>query len=138
MAEIRKLEALGGAEINEAKKILAYEVTKLCHGEAAAKEAAETARKVFEEGASGGSLPTLTVAAAELAAGILLTELLVRLGFAKSGGEARRQIEGNGAYVNDNVISDFKYACTNADMGPDQSIKISWGKKKHALIKLAM
>jgi tyrosyl-tRNA synthetase len=77
----------------------------------------------------------VSITQAELNAGVPLTELLVRAGFAKSNGEARRVIEGNGAYVNDNVISDFKYKCTASDMGADGAIKISSGKKKHALVK---
>lgn len=133
--EIKKLEALGGAEINEAKKVLAFEATKLCHGEAAALEAAETARKVFEEGAAGGNLPTVNVSQSELAAGIPLTDLLVKVGFAKSNGEARRLIEGNGAYVNDNPVSDFKHKCSMNDVGSNGAIKISSGRKKHALVK---
>jgi len=135
MGEIKKLEALGGAEINEAKKRLAFEVTKLLHGEAAAQAASETARKVFEEGASGGDLPTVAVSRADLSAGIPLTKLLVDAGFAKSNGEARRLIEGGGASVNDNKIEDGGYKCTEDEVNADGAIKISSGKKKHALVK---
>lgn len=137
MDEIAKLEKLGGAEINEAKKRLADEVTALLHGKEAAQAASETARKVFEEGATGGDLPTISVPASELSAGIPLTKLLVDAGFAKSNGEARRLIEGGGASVNDNKIEDGGYKCTADMIAADGAIKISSGKKKHALVKPA-
>src|SRR5581483_11686432 len=94
--EIARLGALGGAEINEAKKVLANEATALLHGRAAAEESAEAARRTFEEGGAADALPTIEVAEAELAAGIGLLGLFVRAGLVASNGEARRQIKGGG------------------------------------------
>ncbi|MDA8232285.1 MAG: tyrosine--tRNA ligase [Magnetospirillum sp.] len=132
--EIARLEALGGAEINEAKKILATEITRLAHGDAAALQAAETARKTFEEGALAEALPTVTVPAAELAAGIPVVPLLVRSGLAASNGEARRLIKGGGARVNDAAVADEARKITDADIR-DGAVKLSAGKKRHALVK---
>ncbi len=136
LAEIARLEALGGAEINEAKKILATQVTTLAHGAAAAAAAADTARKTFEQGALAEALPTLLVEAAELEAGITTAQLLVKAGFAASNGEARRLIKGGGARVNDQALPDDFHKVTTADLH-DGIIKLSAGKKRHALIKLA-
>lgn len=137
MDEIARLEALGGAEINEAKKILATEVTRLCHGDDAAKAAEETARTVFEQGGAGGDLPVVTIPQAELEAGIALIDLLVRVSFASSKGEARRLIQSGGAYVNDAKIEADTHKCTAGDLGANGAIKISSGKKKHALVRPA-
>jgi tyrosyl-tRNA synthetase len=134
LAEIAKLEALAGAEINEAKKILANEVTKLCHGEAAALEAAETARKTFEEGALADNLPTVTVPAAELAAGIPAFALFVKAGLAASNGEARRLLQGGGGKVNDVAVKDPQEAVA-ADRLQDGVLKLTAGKKRHVLVK---
>ena len=133
--EIVRLESLRDAEINEAKKVLAFEATKLCHGEDAATAAAETARKTFEEGAIGGDLPTTVVPRAELEAGIALFEALRRTGLAASNGEARRLVKGGGARVNDVAIKDETHAVTAADLTGDGVVKLSAGKKKHALIR---
>jgi len=132
--EVARLEALGGAEINEAKKILANEVTALAHGRAIAEAAAETARQTFEEGAAAQSLPTVTVMAAELAAGIPLFQLLVQAGLASSNGEARRLVKGGGARVNDAAIADELHKVTALDL-KDGSVKLSAGRKRHALVK---
>jgi tyrosyl-tRNA synthetase len=137
MSEVKKLEALGGSEINEAKKILATEATALCHGRDAANAAADTAKTTFEQGAAGGDLPTVSVSKVELEAGIALIDVLIKVGFATSKSEARRLIQGNGAYVNDNPVVDVDYKCTGKDIGAGGAIKISSGKKKHALIKSA-
>ncbi len=137
MDEIKRLEALGGVEINEAKKVLAFEATKLCHGEEAANEAAETARRVFEEGASGDNLPSITVERAALQGGIPLVQLLKDAGLAASNGEARRLIQGGGAKVNDQAVDSDAYVCTVDMLGADGAIKLSAGKKKHALVRLA-
>ncbi|MPZ10165.1 MAG: tyrosine--tRNA ligase [Kiloniellaceae bacterium] len=137
LQEIARLEALDGAEINEAKKILAFEATRLCRGETAAAEAAETARQTFEEGMSAEGLPTIEVSKSELEAGVPAFELLRRAGLAKSGGEARRLIKGGGARVNDVVITDELHSIGLDDLGPDGTIKLSAGKKRHALVKLA-
>ena len=135
--EIARLEALGGAEINEAKKILANEVTKLCRGEAAAAEAAETARQTFELGAASAGLPTFEVAKAELEAGMPLVDLFALAGLAKSKGEARRLIQQGGARLNDVAIADIAATAGLSDLGADGSLKLSAGKKNHALVKPA-
>ncbi|WP_193368335.1 tyrosine--tRNA ligase [Pelagibius marinus] len=135
--EVARLEALEGAEINEAKKILALEATKLCRGAAAAAEAAETARQTFEEGKSAEGLPTIEVTQAELNGGIMVFELMRRAGLAKSNGEARRLIKGGGARVNDVAISDEMATVGPDDLSPEGRIKLSAGKKRHALVKLA-
>jgi tyrosyl-tRNA synthetase len=135
--EIARLEALEGAEVNEAKKILAFEATKLCRGEAAAASAAETARQTFEEGLSAEGLPSIELAKAELDAGVPAFELLRRTGLAKSNGEARRLIKGGGARLNDIAIKDEMHSVSLDDLGPEGSLKLSAGKKRHALVKLA-
>ena len=134
MAEIGKLEALQGAEINEAKKVLALAATTLCHGEAAARQAAETARRTFEDGALGDSLPTIEIATAELAKGLTAHEILRRAGLASSNGEAKRLIKGGGGRLNDQPITDENRAVTLAD-AKDGVIKLSAGKKRHALVR---
>ena len=133
--EVARLERLEGAEINEAKKILANEATALCHGRAAAQEAAETARKTFEEGTTGDALPVTQIAAPRLAEGILLYEAMREAGLAASNGEARRLIKGGGARVNDTAISDEAHKVTSADLGGDGTVKLSAGKKRHALLR---
>ncbi|MCB1537382.1 MAG: tyrosine--tRNA ligase [Rhodospirillales bacterium] len=135
--EIARLEALGGTEINEAKKILATEACALCHGREAAQAAEETARRTFEDNAAGADLPSVTIARAQLEAGITLIDLLKQVGFAASNGEARRLIQGGGAYVNDNPVESDAFKCTLDHLGADGSIKISSGKKKHALVRPA-
>ncbi|HVJ55382.1 MAG TPA: tyrosine--tRNA ligase [Aliidongia sp.] len=135
--EIARLQALGGAEINEAKKILANEVTALAHGRAAAEAAAETARRVFEEGALGGALPSIEVARAELEAGIGVVELMVRAGLASSNGEARRLIKGGGARVKDVPVKDEQQRLSLADLDEQGVAKLSAGRKRHALIRLS-
>lgn len=134
MDEIAKLEALKGNEINEAKKILALEATKMCHGEQAALDAAETARKTFEEGASAEGLPTITLARSQLAEGIPAFVLFKDAGLAASGGEARRLIAGGGARINDAKVESDQQMITLADLNNDQAVKLSAGKKKHALV----
>ena len=134
--EIARLEKLEGAEINEAKKVLALEITKLCHGAAAANEAAETARKTFEEGASAEGLPTIEVPRAELDVGIAAFDLLKRAGLAGSGGEARRTIKGGGGKLNDRPIANETQPITSADADADGIIKLSAGKKRHALVRV--
>ncbi len=133
--EIARLEALGGAEINEAKKVLAFEATKLCRGEPAALEAAETARKTFEEGALADNLPTIDVPRARLDAGVAAADLLVEAGLADSKGEARRLIKGGGARLNDRPIGEGQ-AVTAADAGPDGRIKLGAGRKRHAVVRV--
>ena len=132
--EIGRLEQLGGAEVNEAKKLLATEATALLHGRAAAARAAETARSTFEAGAASDTLPTHLVAVAELAAGIPVWRLLAEAGLAASNGEARRLIRGGGARVNNTVVADEGRLVGEADLR-DGAVKLSAGKKQHRLIK---
>ena len=128
-AEIARLEALPGAGINDAKKVLAFEATKLAHGAAAAVEAAETARRTFEDGAAAEGLPTI-----ERPAGMhTVVDLLVAAGLAASKGEARRLIKGGGAKLDDTAIE--SEAATIA-AGTGTILKLSAGKKRHALVKL--
>jgi len=132
--EIARLEALGGSEINEAKKVLATEASALLHGREAAVEAAETARKTFEEGGSGEALPTVQVPRAELAAGVPLPAIFVRAGLAASNGEVRRAVANNAVRVNDAPISDVQRVLSSGDINADGVIKLSVGRKKHALV----
>jgi len=131
--ECARLEALEGAEINEAKKILALEVTALAHGRHVAEAAAETARKTFEQGALGEDLPTLAVAPARLADGIALLDALVELQMAASKGEARRLVKQGGAKVNDQAVGDDGRVLTAADLSGG-AIKLSAGKKRHGRV----
>lgn len=134
--EIARLEALPGAGINEAKKVLATEATALAHGREAAASAAETARRAFEEGAAAETLPTHGVPAAELQAGIPVFRLFVEAGLAASNGEARRLIRGGGARVNDRAVSDEAAVVSAADLR-DGTVKLSAGKKQHRLVRPA-
>jgi tyrosyl-tRNA synthetase len=137
MDEIARLSALGGAEINEVKKIIATEVTAMLHGRAAAEQAAETARKTFEEGAIAENLPSIDVATGELEAGIGLLALIVKAGLATSNGEARRHIQGGAVRINDTTVSDERRVIGTADVSADGVIKLSLGKKKHILVRPA-
>ena len=119
LAEVAKLAALQGAEINEAKKTLATEATALLHGREKAEAAAETARQTFEQGASAEGLPTVELAQAELAGGIGVLTAFVQAGLVKSNGEARRQIQGGGLRVNDQPVADEKTLLTAADVAAD-------------------
>ncbi|MCC2107700.1 MAG: tyrosine--tRNA ligase [Hyphomicrobiales bacterium] len=134
MNEIARLAALGGAEINEAKKVLANEATALVHGREAAEQAAETARKTFEEGVAADTLPTVEISAAEMDAGVGVLTAFVQAGLVASTGEARRQIKGGGLRVNDAPVSDERGVLRAADLR-DGAIKLSLGKKKHVLLK---
>lgn len=133
--EITRHEALEGNEINEAKKILADQATRLCHGEDAARAAAETARRTFEDGAAGDQLPTVDLPRAELQSGIPAFEMLRRAGLAASNGEARRLIKGGGGRANDIVITDEMQTMGLADVNDQGYIKLSAGKKRHALVR---
>jgi tyrosyl-tRNA synthetase len=135
MNEIARLASLKGNEINDAKKILATEATALVHGHTAADQAAETARKTFEEGATSLSLPTMPVSQKDLSAGIGVLNAFVLAGLAASNGEVRRAI-GNGAVaVNDARITSDKHVISSKDITPDGIIKLSLGKKQHVLLK---
>lgn len=135
MDEIVKLAALGGAEINEAKKILATEATAMLHGRAKAEQAAETARQTFEQGGASDNLPEILLSSAELAPSMPVYALLVKAGFASSNGEARRLMKGGGAKLNDTAVAED--AVVRSDDFAEGSIKLSAGKKRHALVKLA-
>ncbi|MCO6393228.1 tyrosine--tRNA ligase [Aliihoeflea aestuarii] len=133
--EIARLGALGGSEINDAKKVLATEVTAMLHGRAAAEEAADTARKTFEEGALAESLPTVEIAKAELGAGVGVLALFVKAGLAGSNGEARRHVQGGAVRINDAPVSDDRQVIGDADVTADGIVKLSLGKKKHVLVR---
>ena len=135
LGEISRLEALQGAGLNEAKKVLAGEATRLLHGDAEANAAAETARTTFEQGGTAESLPTHNVSAAELAAGLPIFRLLAESGLAASNGEARRLIRGGGARLNDAAITDESRTLTAADLH-DGAAKLSAGRKHHRLIRI--
>jgi len=135
MDEVARLGALEGAEINEAKIILANEATTLCHGADAARAAMETARQTFAGGGVSEGLPQETVSGEE-ADGMGMITALVKVGFAKSNGEARRLIRGGGARLNDVAISDEDHLLSSADFS-DGRAKISAGKKRHALLVLS-
>lgn len=134
VSECERLGSLEGQEINEAKIILANEVTKLCHGEEAAINSNKTARKVFTEDGSDENLPTLEISNLEIIDGISFTQALVRTGLVSSGKEAKRIIAGGGAKLNDKVINDAGYMLNAAEL--HKTPKISASKKKHALIKV--
>ncbi len=133
--EIARLEKLQGAEINEAKKILANETTAMLHGREAAEQAAETARKTFEEGRLGEALPSVEVPRAELEEGLGLLRAMVLAGLAKSNGEARRAVKSGAVRVNDEKVSDERLVLTPAHLNEEGVIKLSFGKKRHALIR---
>jgi len=137
LEETQRLESLQDAEINDAKKILATEATAMCHGRAAAEEAANTAAETFEQGQSAEGLPTVEVPAAELADGIAAFALFARAGLANSNGEARRLIRGGGARLNDQKIVDENANVSASDADGDGVIKLSAGKKRHVLIRQA-
>ena len=132
--ECERLGALQGSEINSAKIILANEVTSLLHGAEAARTAEATARDVFEKGGTGDDLPTLTLNAADVADGISIVQLLVKSGLANSGKEAKRLIAEDGAKLNDAPLSDTGLVLQAGDLA--EPIKLSKGKKKHALVQL--
>jgi len=135
LVEIAKLGALAGAEINEAKKVLATEATALIHGRDAADQAAGTAEQAFERGAAAAGLPTITVARAELDAGIGVLTAFVTAGLAASNGEARRHIKGGALRINDSIVNDEKSSITGDALSSDGAVKLSMGKKKHVLLR---
>src|SRR3954451_7492560 len=135
IAEIERLERLRDAEINEAKKVLATEATALAHGRGAAEAAAETAREVFEAGGAGEELPQVTVPRDVLERGMPAFELFVRAGLASSNGEARRLIKGGGARLNDAVVPGEMHPVSVGDLDAEGRIKLSAGRKRHALVR---
>jgi tyrosyl-tRNA synthetase len=135
LEEIAKLAKLRGAELNEAKKILATEATALVHGRDAADRAAETARTTFEQGEIAVTLPTIEIPRAELKKGWGVLTASTHAGFVASTGEARRQIRSGGIKVNDVAVTDEKRKLTLADLTAEGVIKLSLGKKRHVLIR---
>ncbi|MER8694934.1 tyrosine--tRNA ligase [Mesorhizobium opportunistum] len=133
--EVARLGQLGGSEINDAKKVLATEITALLHGRAAAEQASDTARKTFEEGALAESLPTVEVENAKLDAGVGILSLLVTAGLAASNGEARRHVQGGAVRLNDQPVSDERRLVTLQDLSPENVVKLSLGRKKHILVR---
>ena len=134
LEEIDQYSKYQGNQINEIKKILAFEVTKLCHGQAAAEQAMDTAVKMFEEGILSDNLPTIEISLAELNKGIAVYLLFKQAGLVESGGEAKRLIRGSGAKINDQLITDENMLINNSYSNIDGIIKLSAGKKKHALV----
>jgi tyrosyl-tRNA synthetase len=137
LAEIERLAALKGAEINEAKKALADAATALLHGAEAARKAAETARRTFEEGAIAENLPTVEISQSELEAGFGVLAAFVKAGLVTSNGEARRQIKGGGLRINDSPVTDERMVLTVANLTPEGVVKLSLGRKRHVLLKPA-
>jgi tyrosyl-tRNA synthetase len=137
MTEINRLAALHGAELNEAKKVLATEATALMHGRPKAEEAARTAAQTFEQGALAEGLPTVEIARTEIEAGLGVLAAFVTAGLVKSNGEARRQIQGGGLRINDAPVTDEKTKLSTGDVTPEGVIKLSLGRKRHVLLKPA-
>ncbi len=135
LSEIARLSALKGQEINEAKKVLATEATALVHGRAAADQAAETARKTFEEGTTSLALPTVLVPQSEIEAGIGILNAFVLAGLANSNGEVRRAIHNGAVAVNDARVASDRHVIGANDLTPEGVIKLSLGKKQHVLLK---
>ena len=135
LSEIERLASLKGAEINEAKKALADSATALLHGVEAARNAAETARQTFEEGAIAENLPKVEVLRSELETGLGVLASFVKAGLVASNGEARRQIKGGGLRVNDTAVTDEKMTLTPSDLTAEGVIKLSMGKKRHVLLR---
>jgi tyrosyl-tRNA synthetase len=135
LEEIGKLAALEGAELNEAKKILATEATALVHGRDAADRAAATAHTTFEQGQTSANLPSIEVARGDLEKGLGVLTAAVLAGFVKSTGEARRQVKGGGIKVNDVAVTDERQSLTLTDLTDEGVVKLSLGKKRHALIR---
>jgi len=133
--EIQRLESLEGQDINEAKKVLADEATRMCHGIEAAKTAHATAQKTFEQGQLAEDLPTVDIPKADLEEGIPTFAALVKVGFCSSNGEARRLVKGGGARINDAQIKDENQPVTLSDLNDEGVVKVSAGKKRHALLR---
>ncbi|PKQ07888.1 MAG: tyrosine--tRNA ligase [Alphaproteobacteria bacterium HGW-Alphaproteobacteria-12] len=133
--EIARLEKLEGAEINEAKKVLATEATAMLHGREEAEKASNAARTAFEEGAISVDMPTVEILATDLDAGIGVLSAFVSAGLAQTNGEVRRLVANSGVSVNDEVVSDPKSIISIRDLTSDGVVKLSLGKKKHVLLK---
>jgi len=135
LGEIARMEGLQGAEINEAKKVLANEATTLLHGPEAAAAAAGAARAAFEEGRLSADLPTIEIARADLEAGVALAALAADAGLAGSRSEARRLAQGGGLRVNDGAETDGQRLISLGDCNAEGLIKLAAGRKKIVLIK---
>lgn len=135
MDEIERLSQLGGAEINEAKKILATEATSLIHGKEAAAQAELTARTTFEQGLTASTLPSVTVPKHDIGAGLGVLSAFVTAGLVASTSEARRQVKAGGLRVNDEAISDERAVIMPDAFIHEGAVKLSLGKKKHVLLK---
>lgn len=137
LEEVARLEALEGQEINEAKKVLANEVTTLCHGAEAAAQAEDAARATFEAGVLSDDLPTVMLSAADIGDGISMGQLFVRAGLSKSGKDAKRLVADGGAKLDDETVTDAGTMLTRSDFsgGPR---KLSAGKKRHVLVRIKM
>ena len=135
MDEVRRLGALRDSEINEAKKVLAFEVTRLVHGEEEARKAAEAAEALFGKGSAAANVPTLEISAADFAQDSRVSTMLVKSGLCKSQSDARKQIEQNAVSVNDRKISDPASALTAEDIGKDGAM-LKKGKKGFCRIQI--
>jgi tyrosyl-tRNA synthetase len=133
--EIARLEKLAGQEINEAKKVLATEVTRLAHGSPAAEQAAETARRTFEEGAKAETLPTVDVPRSRLSQGVAAFELFHEAGLAASRNEARKLIKGGGGKLNDKPLASDAVLIGEGDLDSSGTLKLSAGRKRHVLVR---
>jgi len=135
MERIDELATLKGAEINEAKKVLATEATRLIHGDDKANQAADAAQKTFEAGVHADDLPSVAIAASDLDTGLGILTAFVQAGLVKSNGDARRQIKGGGLKVNDTVVVSDNETLSQTDVTGDGVIKLSFGKKRHVLLR---
>jgi len=135
LSEVQRLGQLKGAEINEAKQILTTEATRLAHGEQAARDAAETARRTFEEGEHAAGLPSIDLSRSELDSGVTVAQLLVRAGLSASRSEARRLVLNNGARLNGALVEDADCQVTAADL-TEGALKLTAGKKRHVLVQV--
>ena len=133
--EVARLAQLKGQELNEAKKILATEATALLHGAAAAEQAAETARRTFEEGALAETLPTVEIPSETFEPALSVLDAALHVGLVSSKSEARRQIKGGGLRVNDVAVADEKMVLTPRDLTPEGVVKLSLGRKRHVLLR---
>jgi tyrosyl-tRNA synthetase len=134
--EVHRLGQLKGAEINEAKRVLADEATRLAHGEEAARDAADTAWRTFEAGENASGLPTVDLSRAELDTGVTVAQLLVLAGLSSSRSEARRLVLNGGARLNGNVVQDADVRVVPADFAVG-TMKLTTGKKRHVLIQVS-
>jgi tyrosyl-tRNA synthetase len=135
LEEVARLAQLKGQELNEAKKILATEATALLHSRAAAEQAAETARRIFEEGALAETLPTVEIPSGTFEPALSVLDAALHVGLVSSKSEARRQIKGGGLKVNDIAVADEKMVLTPRDLTPEGVVKLSLGRKRHVLLR---